>query len=61
MPLYYQDITNHDYSDTWNLGGDSIDGMDCNSWVAGYATTASIAFGTVSDCNASATDLKEES
>jgi len=28
--------------------------------VAGYATTASVDFGTVSDPNASAVDLKEE-
>jgi hypothetical protein len=42
---YYQDITNHDYTDAWNLGGSNIaaqNGQTYDSWVTGYDTTASI-------------------
>ena len=49
---FYQDLTNHDYRDAWQLGGDNIGGSDYNSWVAGYATTASIditSYGTWND------------
>ncbi len=48
---FYQDITDHNYSAAWALGGDNIsDGVSYATWVAGYAnTTASIALGTVSD------------
>jgi len=49
---FYQDLTNHDYWDAWQLGGDNIGGSDYNSWVAGYATTASIditSYGTWND------------
>jgi hypothetical protein len=43
---FYQDVTNHDYTDAWALGGDNIAGTDYNSWVAGYGTTASLTLGT---------------
>lgn len=46
---FYQDITNHDYSDAWSLGGDNIGGSDYNGWAAGYATTASIYLTTSSE------------
>jgi hypothetical protein len=49
---FYQDLTNHDYWDAWQLGGDNIGGSDYNGWVAGYATTASIditSYGTWND------------
>ena len=39
---YYQDITNHDYTDAWNLGGSHIaaqNGQTYDSWVSGYSTT----------------------
>lgn len=42
---YYQDITNHDYTDAWNLGGSNIaaqNGQTYDSWVTGYDTTVSI-------------------
>ena len=42
---YYQDITNHDYTGAWNLGGSNIaaqNGQTYDSWVTGYDTTASI-------------------
>ncbi len=49
---FYQDLTNHDYWDAWQLGGGNIGGSDYNGWVAGYATTASIditSYGTWND------------
>ena len=49
---FYQDLTNHDYAGAWALGGDNIGGSDYNSWVTGYATTASItvdSYGTWDD------------
>lgn len=46
---YFQDITDHNYSAAWALGGSNLSGgAGCNSWVAGYATTASISLGTFS-------------
>lgn len=42
---YYQDITDHDWSAAWAIGGDNIaaqNGQTYGSWVAGYDTTASI-------------------
>ena len=46
---YYQDITDHDYSAAWALGGSNLSGgAGYSSWVAGYATTASISLGTFS-------------
>jgi len=39
---FYADITAHDYSAAWALGGDNIAGTDYADWVAGYGTTASI-------------------
>ena len=45
LDQYYQDITNQDYQAAWNLGGSNIaaqNGQTYDSWVAGYATTASI-------------------
>lgn len=46
---YYQDITDHNYAAAWALGGRSIGGTDYTSWVAGYATTASLSLGTAAD------------
>ncbi|MFE9428529.1 hypothetical protein ACFYNO_36920 [Kitasatospora sp. NPDC006697] len=45
---YYQDITNHDYASAWALGGKNIAGGSYQQYVAGFATTAGIALGTVS-------------
>jgi hypothetical protein len=48
---YYQDLTDHNYTAAWNLGGQSM-GASYNEWVAGYATTASISvtsYGTYQD------------
>ncbi|WP_051942882.1 hypothetical protein [Streptacidiphilus rugosus] len=45
---YYQDITDHNYAAAWALGGSNIAGASYDQWVAGYATTASISLGTVS-------------
>jgi hypothetical protein len=51
---FYQDITDHNYSAAWALGGDNLsNGATYATWVAGYSgTTASIALGTVSDFGA---------
>ena len=46
---FYQDITDHNYQAAWQLGGDNISGTDYANWVAGYASTASIALGTGSN------------
>jgi len=50
---FYQDLTNHDYGSAWNLGGRNLNGgVGYSAWVAGYATTASIAvtsYGTWGD------------
>ena len=44
MLQFYQDLTNHDYGSAWNLGGRNLNGgAGYAAWVAGYATTASIA------------------
>ncbi|PYC65898.1 hypothetical protein C7C46_32000 [Streptomyces tateyamensis] len=50
---YYQDITNHDYAAAWALGGSNIAGSSYAQYVAGFATTASISLGTVSQFNSS--------
>jgi hypothetical protein len=40
---YYQDITDHSYSAAWAMGGSNVSGgVGYDTWVAGYATTASI-------------------
>ena len=40
---FYQDITDHNYTAAWSLGGDNLSGgVGYDAWVAGYATTASI-------------------
>jgi hypothetical protein len=48
---FYQDITDHNYSAAWALGGDNIsNGASYSTWATGYAnTTASIALVTASD------------
>jgi hypothetical protein len=68
LDQYYQDITNQDYSAAWAMGGSNIaaeNGQTYDSWVAGYANTASITLdsggtwnnGTVSvDLTATETD-----
>jgi hypothetical protein len=50
---YYQDVTDRDYAAAWALGGSNIAGTTYARWVAGYATTASITLGTMSDFGAS--------
>jgi hypothetical protein len=46
---FYQDITDQNYSAAWALGGDNLSGgVGYSQWVAGYATTASIALGAFS-------------
>jgi hypothetical protein len=40
---FYQDITDHNYSTAWSLGGDNLSGgAGYAAWVAGYAATVSI-------------------
>jgi hypothetical protein len=40
---FYQDITDHNYSAAWSLGGDNLNGgVGYDAWVAGYAATVSI-------------------
>ena len=40
---YYQDITDHNYSAAWAMGGSNVSGgVGYDAWVAGYATTASL-------------------
>ena len=40
---YYQDITDHNYSAAWAMGGSNVSGgVGYDAWVAGDATTASI-------------------
>jgi len=40
---YYQNITDHNYSTAWAMGGSNVSGgVGYDAWVAGYATTASI-------------------
>jgi hypothetical protein len=47
---FYADISDGDYQDAWNLGGGNISGgVPYAQWAAGYATTASIDLGTVSN------------
>ncbi|WP_269858739.1 hypothetical protein [Streptomyces sp. RPT161] len=50
---YYQDITDHNYSAAWALGGDNIAGTTYERWVAGFATTDSITLGSVSEFGSS--------
>jgi len=50
---YYQDITNHDYAAAWALGGSNIAGPSYARYVAGFATTAGISLGTVSQFGSS--------
>lgn len=55
MTQYYQDITNHDYADAWNLGGDNVSGgVGYDAWVAGYGTTESITLVGQADWNSGA-------
>jgi hypothetical protein len=48
---FYQDITDHNYSAAWALGGDNLaNGASYATWAAGYQdTTASIALGATSE------------
>jgi len=40
---YYQDITDHNYSAAWAMGGSNVSGgVGYDAWVAGYSTTQSI-------------------
>jgi hypothetical protein len=45
---YYQDLNAHNYHAAWQLGGSNLSGgSGYGTWVAGYATTASISASTV--------------
>ena|SRR5487761_799794 len=40
---FYQDITDHNYTAAWSLGGDNLNGgVGYDAWVSGYAATVSI-------------------
>ena len=45
---FYQDITDHNYSGAWALGGSIIGGGSYSGWAAGYSTTESVSLGTFS-------------
>ena len=46
---FYQDITDHNYTAAWALGGNNVSGgVGYDAWVAGYGTTESIDLGTFS-------------
>ena len=46
---FYQDITDHNYTAAWALGGNNVSGgVGYDAWVAGYGTTESISLGTFS-------------
>jgi hypothetical protein len=46
---FYQDITDHNYTAAWALGGNNVSGgVGYDAWVAGYGTTESIDLGSVS-------------
>jgi hypothetical protein len=45
---FYDALARGDYPTAWELGGKNIGGMDYNSWVAAYATTAGV-YGTARD------------
>jgi hypothetical protein len=46
---FYQDITDHNYTAAWALGGNNVSGgVGYDAWVAGYGTTESINLGTFS-------------
>jgi hypothetical protein len=45
---FYQDLNAHNYQAAWQLGGSNLNGgSGYGTWVAGYATTASISASTV--------------
>ena len=46
---FYQDVTDHNYTAAWALGGNNVSGgVGYDAWVAGYGTTESINLGTFS-------------
>ena len=46
---FYQDITDHNYTAAWTLGGNNVSGgVGYDAWAAGYGTTESISLGTFS-------------
>ena len=46
---FYQDVTDHNYTAAWALGGNNVSGgVGYEAWVAGYGTTESIDLGTFS-------------
>jgi|HubBroStandDraft_4_1064222.scaffolds.fasta_scaffold06409_9 hypothetical protein len=46
---FYQDITDHNYTAAWTLGGNNVSGgVGYDAWVAGYGATESINLGTFS-------------
>jgi hypothetical protein len=46
---FYQDVTDHNYTAAWALGGNNVSGgVGYDAWVAGYGTTESIDLGTFS-------------
>ena len=47
---FYQDITDHNYTAAWTLGGNNVSGgVGYDAWAAGYGATESINLGTFSD------------
>ena len=49
---FYQDLNAHNYQAAWQLGGSNLNGgSGYGTWVAGYATTASINASTVQNNN----------
>jgi hypothetical protein len=45
---FYQDLNDHNYQAAWQLGGSNLSGgSGYSTWVAGYATTASISASTM--------------
>ena len=47
---YYQDITDHNYSAAWAMGGSNVSGgVGYDAWVVGYSTTQSITMYNSSD------------
>ena len=47
---FYQDLNAHNYQAAWQLGGSNLNGgSGYSTWVAGYATTASISASIVQD------------
>ena len=55
---YFYEISSGDYSDAWAMGGVNIAGTDYNTWVAGYATTTSVALDSDTDLGNGAVQVR---